>query len=485
VIVVLGALVAVPVAGALLCAVVPRAWVHAAAVVTAAVVAGLAGWAVLGGVSGNYRSDIADLPWLADRLDAPVFGVSLDPLAAVLLVVVAAIGLLTVLYSTAYLGERTHVGSTRDRPRYYFWLLLFIASMVGIALAPNLLQLFFFWELTTVCSWALISFYRDEEGLQAGFRALVMTHIGGLFFLFAILVVFVATGSFEFDALGRLGGEARVAVFLCLIVAAWAKSAQVPLHTWLPDAMAAPTPISAYLHAAAMVKAGVYLVARSAAGADWSMPPGVALILVTMAMATILIALSFYFVQDDLKRLLAYSTIAHLGYVLVGIGLGVMGAPIAVRGGLLHIICHGFAKATLFFAVGAIVYATGSRKLSELGGLGRSMPITAVAFFTGVFAVAGVPPFSCFFSKLMILAGALELGTALGVVVFVALLCETLIAFAWMLRVAQRVFLGAPTSAVGGSHDPPLAMTVTLLILVIGCLGAPLVGVPLVAGIGP
>jgi hydrogenase-4 component D len=454
------------------------------AVVAAAVVAALALMVLPAALRAPVLVELGDVPWLAGLVEGPMFGVLLDPLSAVLLLVAAVIGFLTVLYSTAYLreGNRDHAVGHEGQARYYFWLLAFLASMTGVAVAPSFLQLLVFWELTTVCSWALISFRQDGTSLAAGFKALVMTHVGGAFFLIAVLVLFAVTGSFGFDALGRLPEQLRPWVFLMLVVAAWAKSAQVPLHTWLPDAMAAPTPISAYLHAAAMVKAGVYLVAR-AASSGWAMPPQVAMVLGAMAVVTMFVALSYYFIQDDLKRLLAFSTIAHLGYVLLGVALGALGSLTAFRGGVLHIACHGFAKATLFLCAGAIAYVTGTRSIAALGGLARTMPLTAAAFFTGVLAVAGLPPFACFWSKFMILSGAMELRGPVGPVVLVLVLVESLLAFAWMLHVGQKVFLGVPTPAAAVHSDPPAAMSVVLVVLMIGCLLVPAVAMPLVLGL--
>jgi len=477
--------VIVALAGAVLCGVLPDHLPRRMAVTTTAAVTGIGVWGAAAGHGTSIHQWIGTVPWLDAPRTPPVFGVLLDPLGTILLVVVLSIGLLTVVFSTAYLREknRDHGVPPREEPRYYFWLLLFIASMVGVAISPNFFQLFMFWEMTTVCSWALISFHQNDSSLRAGFKALIMTHVGGVFFLVGILVLFVATGSFEFAALAQLSGGVRAGVFVCLMIAAWAKAAQVPFHTWLPDAMEAPTPISAYLHAAAMVKAGVYLMARTASS-GWAMPPELGLLLGVMALLSMLIALSFYFVQDDLKRLLAYSTIAHLGYVLLGVALGALGSMEGFRGGVLHIICHAFSKATLFFCVGSIAYMTGCRTISALRGLGKSMPLTAVAFFVGVLAVSGVPPFACFWSKFMILAGAMQLSGPLGPVVFVLVLGETLIAFAWLLHVAQKVFLGAPTLAAQINSDPPPAMSGTLVVLMIGCLAAPVIGFPLVEAIG-
>ena len=479
-------IVVLPAAGALLCAFLKersRPVASASAVlVTAATV-----WLALSSFGASHRLVLGEIPWLRGMphgiVSARVFGIMFDPLALLMLLLVVPIGLLTVIYSISYLTDknREHPVGSQDG-RYYFWLLLFVSSMAGVVLSPNFLQLLVFWEMTTLCSWALISFYQDERSLRAGYKAMLMTQGGGAFLLVAILILFARTGSFEFSALSALPTGLRNWVFVFILIAAWAKAAQVPLHTWLPDAMEAPTPISAYLHAAAMVKAGVYLMARTVSSG--SMSAEISTLMACMALLTIFVALSFYFVQDDLKRLLAYSTIAHLGYVMLGIAIGARGAPLGYRGGVLHIICHGYSKAALFLCVGAITYATGKRSISALRGLGRSMPLTAAAFFVGLLSVTGVPPFGCFWSKFMILAGAMQLHGAAGPVILTLVLCETLISFGWMLYVAQKVFLGVAPEPVVASSDPPWPMRVTLIALMIGCLAAPLAGIPLVRFMG-
>ena len=474
----------VPAAGALLLLALKRG-VRPAATLTAAVATGLALWVTWSGRGATHSIMLGSLPWLRGFVHQPVFGILIDPLASLMLLVAVPIGLLTVLYSTSYLtGEnREHPVGREHYGRYYFWLLLFIASMVGVAVAPNFLQFFFFWEMTTLCSWALISFRQNERSLRAGFKAIVMTHVGGAFFLVAILILFARTGSFDFSALGSLPGGLKSWVLFFLLIAAWAKAAQVPFHTWLPDAMEAPTPISAYLHAAAMVKAGVYLMARTVSS-GWNIPPRISLLMGVMALLTILVALSFYFVQDDLKRLLAYSTIAHLGYILLGISIGTLGSPLGFRGAVLHIICHGYSKATLFFCAGVIAYATGTRSISALHGLAKNMPLTAVAFFVGLLSVTGVPPLGCFWSKFMILSGAMRLRGPIGPIILAFVLCETLVSFGWMLYIAQRIFLGATLPAVQVADDPPWSMNLTLIVLMIGCVVAPLVGMSIVRFLG-
>jgi hydrogenase-4 component D len=473
-----------PAAGALLSVLLGRR-ARPAALVTAAIATGLAVWVTASAHGASYTAMLWNLPWLRGIVAAPILGILIDPLASLMLLVAVPIGLLTVLYSTEYRTDKNHEHpvTSEHYGRYYFWLLLFITSMVGVATSPNFLQFFAFWELTTLCSWALISFHRNERSLRAGFKALLMTYAGSAFFLLAILIIFARTGSFDFSALGALTGNLKVAVMICFLIAAWAKAAQVPLQTWLPDAMEAPTPISAYLHAAAMVKAGVYLMAR-VVSSGWAIPTKVSLLMAGMALLTIFVALSFYFVQDDLKRLLAYSTIAHLGYVLLGIAMGGMGSTLGFRGGVLHIMCHGYSKATLFFCAGAIAYATGTRSISALHGLGRIMPLTATAFFIGLLSVTGVPPLACFWSKFMILSGAMRLSGPIGPLILIFILCETLVSFGWMLYIAQKIFLGAPLVAVPAEVDPPWAMNATLIVLMICCVAAPFVGMPLVQLMG-
>jgi hydrogenase-4 component D len=302
--------------------------------------------------------------------------------------------------------------------------------------------------------------------------------------------VFTATGSMRFSALGLMGPEARAAAFALFMIAAWAKSAQFPFHTWLPQAMAAPTPISAYLHAASMVKAGVFLTARLLL-AGWDLPTGMGLVLAIAALVTMFAALYLYFFQDDLKRLLAYSTIAQLGLIFLGIGLGSLGAKMAMRGAVLHIMMHACAKGMLFLAVGAIAYAAGTRSISKLSGLAKAMPIAAVSFFLGTFALTGIPPLACFWSKLYILTGALQLRGAFGPIVLILVLVESLVSFGWFLWVGQKVFFGKPKQGVraqkraeeekaAGARDCPASMNWVLVGMIVLTLLAPIAGLPMV-----
>jgi hydrogenase-4 component D len=432
-----------------------------------------------------------EMPWLGRVGEQGLFGYQIDPLACIMLLAAAVIGAVIAIYSSGYLSEGNLDHPTSSgQARYYFWLMIFVGSMAGIALSPTLLQLLIFWELTTLCSWALISFYNDDHSLRAGMKALVITSFGGLFFMAALVWILTATGSAGFGALGLMSPAARSGAFVLLLIAAWAKSAQFPFSTWLPDAMAAPTPISAYLHAAAMVKAGVFLVARLLT-AGWDLASPVGLILSIFALVTMFGALYFYFLQDDLKRLLAYSTITQLGYIFLGLGLGALGASMAMRGAVLHILMHSVAKTTLFLTVGAIGYACGTRSISKLWGLSKTMPLAAVAFFVGAFALTGIPPLACFWSKVYILAGALQIGGFFGPLVLILVLVESLAAFGWFLWVGQKVFLGrskpeadkmleteAPEEA--GELDPPPSVDWMLVLMILLTIAAPIAGIPLV-----
>lgn len=324
-------------------------------------------------------------------------------------------------------------------------------------------------------------------------KALVLTSVGGLFFMGGLVWVLSATDSLSFSAIGEMSPNLRAWAFVFFLIAAWAKSAQIPFHTWLPDAMAAPTPVSAYLHAAAMVKAGVFLVARLLM-AGWGVPAWTGLLISIAALVTMFAALYLFFYQDDLKRLLAYSTIAQLGYILLGLGLGALGSSLAFRGAILHILMHACAKSTLFLSAGAVAYATGTRSISKLSGLASLTPVTAFGFFIGAFALTGVPPLACFWSKVYVLLGALQVKGAIGPIALVLVLTESLVTFAWFLWVGQRVFFGKPSQLPRReSHrtsraqaetvtalDPPASMEWILVALMILCVLAPIAGIPLV-----
>ena len=414
-----------------------------------------------------WSRDLGTLSWLAGK--EALFGIRIDGLTSLMLLAITVGGFLIVLYSARYVSSRNKEHpSDEGQGRYYFFMLLFVAAMIGLVISPNFFQLFIFWELTTLCSWGLIAFYRNEDALRSAYKALLITHAMGLFLEAGIIIIYVNTGSFAFSAINQLPSGTKTLAVIFLTIASLAKAAQFPFFTWLPTAMAAPTPASAYLHAAAMVKAGVYLVARlliTILAANEVFPPKVAFVLGGFAIVTMLTSVFLYFFQDDLKRLLAYSTIANLGYMFLGLSLGALGSNLALRGSLLHLIGHSFTKSLLFLAVGAISYSTGIRKISALSGLGKRMPLTGLAFVLGALAISGVPPFNMFWSKFFIIAGAFQLHSGWGWTLGLLALIESVAGFAWFLHVVHKVIFGTVSPAAEAAQDPPATMAIPLLVL--------------------
>jgi hydrogenase-4 component D len=433
---------------------------------------------VIRNYGGVWSRDLGTLPWLAGK--EALFGIRIDGLSSLMLLVITIGGFLIILYSGRYVSSRNREHpSNEGQARYYFFMLLFVAAMMGLVISPNFFQLFIFWELTTFCSWGLIAFYRDEDALRSAYKALLITHAMGLFLEAAIILIYVNTGSFAFTAINQLSPMLKATTVVFLVIAALAKAAQFPFFTWLPTAMAAPTPASAYLHAAAMVKAGVYLIARVLVSV-MVFPPNIAMVLGGFAIVTMLTSVFLYFFQDDLKRLLAYSTIANLGYMFLGLSLGALGSNLGLRGGLLHLIGHSFTKSLLFLAVGAISFTTGTRKISSLSGLGKKMPLTSLAFVLGALAISGVPPFNMFWSKFFIVSGAFQLHSTWGWTLGILALAESIAGFAWFIHVAHKVIFGKPAPAAEGAQDPPATMSISLLALMGLILASTIFALPLI-----
>ncbi|TEB11819.1 hydrogenase 4 subunit D [Pelotomaculum propionicicum] len=471
----------IPFIGAFVTAPLQQRKADVAAVIMAGAVMLAAISAIIWAGGGRFDYSLAGLPWLT--VPFPLFGIQVDPLSSLMLLAITVVGFLIVLYSAGYMSELNKEHPTQaEKDRYYFFTLLFVGAMTGLVLSRNFFQIFLFWELTTLCSWGLISHKRSSVAVQAGFKAMVITAGAGLFFIAALLIMYVKTGSFEFSALGQLPPTLRLTAVIFLLIGAWGKSAQLPFSSWLPTAMEAPTPASAYLHAAAMVKAGVYLTARTIISSQ-AVPAQAGYLMGGLAVATMFFGLILYFFQDDLKRLLAFSTIAHLGYMFLGMSLGVAGSRLALQGGLLHLINHAFTKTLLFLAVGAISCATGTRSIKALSGLGRKMPVTAAAFIIGALSISGVPPFNIFWSKFFIIAGAIQLNSAWGWTVGLLAIVESLAGFAWFLAVVHRVFFGPASPAAAAAADPPPVMLIPLLVLMVLSLLSPVFGLAIITRI--
>jgi NADH-quinone oxidoreductase subunit L len=402
-------------------------------------------------------------------------GIHIDGLAVMMLVVVTFISLMVHVYSLGYMHG--------DRRFTYFYaaLSLFTASMLLLVVSDNLLQLLIGWELVGVCSFMLIGHWWEEQvNSDAAIKAFLTTRVGDVGLMLGIIVLFFAAGrSFEIERINGLaltGGIGHSTVLLAgvlLFLGVMGKSAQFPLHVWLPDAMAGPTPVSALIHAATMVVAGVYLVARvyGVFFTGFSIYAGGINYVAIIGGATVLIAAALAFVQDDVKRVLAYSTISQLGYMVMALGVG------AWTAGVFHLFTHAFFKALLFLGSGSLIHAVHSNNMSEMGGLRKYMPTTYRTFIVGSLALAGIFPLAGFFSKDEILLGAAKNGYP--IFLWVGLLGAAMTA-AYMTRACYLVFAGEYRGH-GHPHESPPSMTVPLRILAVlsvvaGWLSTPLAG---------
>jgi NADH-quinone oxidoreductase subunit L len=383
-------------------------------------------------------------------------GTRVDGLAAVTAVMVCVVAALVQIYSTAYMA---------GDPRYSTYaaeISLFTAAMLLVVVASDLFELLIGWEVMGLCSYLLIGHYWQTEGARsAAVKAFVTTRIGDTGFLFGIFVLGTAAGSFEIGhvlkAAGTMSHTTVTAGALLLLAGVVGKSAQFPLHVWLPDAMAGPTPISALIHAATMVAAGIYVVARLYP--VYSASPDALTVLGIIACITMLGAALAALAEDDLKRVLAWSTVSQLAYMAAGLAVGGWTASI------YHLLTHAAFKALLFLAAGSVLRSVGTNLMSEMGGLRRHMPVTFVTALVGAAALAGIPPFAGAFSKDGILDAAHERGGALGNAVYVVGLVTVVVTAAYVTRLVLRTFFGTYRGADVRLHEPPLVMTGPLVLL--------------------
>jgi NADH:ubiquinone oxidoreductase subunit 5 (chain L)/Multisubunit Na+/H+ antiporter, MnhA subunit len=406
------------------------------------------------------------LPWIPQA--GLLFDLRLDGLAWMFAGLVLGIGALIVVYARYYLPEE-------DSPqRFFAYLLLFMGAMLGVVLAGNLLLLVVFWELTSISSFLLIGFWTQRQDARQGARmALTITGLGGLALLGGVLLLGRVVGSYDLDAVLAAGDAIRAsaeypAILALVLAGVFTKSAQFPVHFWLPQAMAAPTPVSAYLHSATMVKAGVFLLARlhpALAGTDLFF-----LAVTSVGAVTLLVGAWYAIFQHDLKGLLAYSTISHLGLITLLFGLS---TPMAVVAGVFHIINHATFKASLFMSAGIIDHECGTRDLRRLGNLRRYLPWTSALAIVASLAMAGIPLLNGFLSKEMFFAEALEAGgrTGYGIAISVAALLYGVFGVAYSLRFVHDTFFGkGPRALPVEPHEPPVWMRVPVAVLVVLCL---------------
>lgn len=400
-------------------------------------------------------------------------GILLDPISVMMLVVITTVSLMVHIYSMGYMkGERGF-------QRYYAFLSLFTFSMLGLVVAPNIFQMYIFWELVGVSSYLLIGFYYTKPAaIAASKKAFIVTRFADLGFLLGILVLSYFTGTFDFETLTSgdtaIFANAAGVTFMGASVMSWAlglifiggagKSAMFPLHIWLPDAMEGPTPVSALIHAATMVVAGVFLVARLFPLYTIAAPEvltGIAYVGAFTSLYAAVVAC----VQTDIKRVLAFSTISQIGFMMVALGVSGFGghAGTGYMASMFHLFTHAMFKALLFLGAGAIIHTIGSNEMSQMGGLRKYMPFTHITFLIACLAIAGIPPFSGFFSKDEILAAAFTFAPQFGVFMsFVA----GLTAF-YMFRLYYNIFWGTPANYTHTPHEAPKTMTIPLMILAV------------------
>ena len=420
---------------------------------------------------GAFNVNFFDFIRLSDFKLA--FEFKVDQLSAIFLLVITGIGFLIHVYSTSYMHEEP----SKDFAKYFSYLNLFVFSMLLLVMGGNFVIMFIGWEGVGLCSYLLIGFwFKKPEYTSAANKAFIMNRIGDLGFLLAVFWLIAKVGTANYDVLFTpetlklLTPTDITGITLLLFVGATGKSAQIPLYTWLPDAMAGPTPVSALIHAATMVTAGIYMIARS--NTLFSLAPITQTVITVVGLATALLAASIAIKQNDIKKILAYSTVSQLGFMFLALGTGNYTAAV------FHVITHAFFKALMFLGSGSVIHAMGGEQdIRKMGGLHKHMKITSITFLIGCLAISGIPGFSGFFSKDEILAGAYGHGPLLyGIALFAALLT----AF-YMFRLYFITFRGTFRGTHEQEHhlhESPSAMTIPLIILAILSVVGGIIGVP-------
>lgn len=383
-----------------------------------------------------------------------------DPLSSVMLLIITGIGFLIHIYSVGYMK------ADEGFNKFFAYLNLFIFFMLLLVLGSNYLVMFIGWEGVGLCSYLLIGFwYKNSSFAGAGKKAFIMNRIGDLAFLIAVFLIFLSFGSIEFatvfpQAATMMSGDSTlVLISMLLFIAATGKSAQIPLFTWLPDAMAGPTPVSALIHAATMVTAGVYMIVRS--NILFTLSPIVMQVVAVIGLCTALIAALTALTQTDIKKVLAYSTVSQLGYMFLALGVG------AFTGALFHVITHAFFKALLFLGAGSVIHAMSNEQdLRQMGGLRKKLPITFVTMLIGTIAISGIPPLSGFFSKDEILAHAFAENSIFWAGGFLAALFTAFYMFRLLFLTFYGKFRGT-FAQESHLHESPLTMVIPLIILAV------------------
>ncbi len=399
------------------------------------------------------------------------FDFQIDQLSSIFLLIITGVGFLIHVYSTSYMHEEP----SKDFAKYFSFLNLFVFSMLLLVMGGNYIIMFIGWEGVGLCSYLLIGFwFKNNDFNNAAKKAFIMNRIGDVAFLLAVFWLLSKLGTADYHSVfanvSKLTTFDITGITLLLFIGATGKSAQIPLYTWLPDAMAGPTPVSALIHAATMVTAGIYMIARS--NILFTMAPATQNVIAIVGLATAILAATIALKQNDIKKVLAYSTVSQLGYMFLGLGVG------AYTGAVFHVMTHAFFKALLFLGAGSVMHAMGGEQdMRNMGGLKKYMGITHITFLIGCLAIAGMPPFSGFFSKDEILAGAFAKSPVLWVV---GVLTAFITAF-YMFRLYAMTFSGkfrGTEEQEKHLHESPAAITFTLIILSILAVIGGWIGIP-------
>jgi NADH-quinone oxidoreductase subunit L len=399
------------------------------------------------------------------------FSFQVDRLSVLFLLVITGVGFLIHLYSTAYMKEE----SAPHFARYFAYLNFFVFNMLLLVLGANYLIMFIGWEGVGLCSYLLIGYWFKNKSYGAAARkAFVMNRIGDLGFLLGLFFILQQFGSLTFSEVfpGASGAPSEIItlITLLLFVGATGKSAQIPLFTWLPDAMAGPTPVSALIHAATMVTAGIYMIARS--NILYTLAPATQLVIAIIGLCTAILAATIALKQNDIKKVLAYSTVSQLGYMFLGLGVG------AYTGAVFHVITHAFFKALLFLGAGSVIHAMHHEQdIRKMGGLAKKLPQTHLTFLIGCIAIAGIPPFSGFFSKDEILINAYAYSPVLYWIGMAGALMTAFYMFRLYATTFRGTFRGTSEQA-HHLHESPWQMTLPLIILAIAAVAAGFMGIP-------
>lgn len=424
------------------------------------------GWVALGASVAAFAAVAAMWPtvYAGRALDAAVavwdgpitLSYHVDGLALLFALMGTAIGSAVLLFAVGYMSH------DKSATRFYILMQVFIAALINLVFARDLFLFYAGWEIVGICSFLLVGFwYRQKEAAAGARKVLVITHLAGYALLAAILMLFARTGSTLWTD-PKVSGAFTTGVFVLMLIAAMAKSVQFPLNTWIASAMAAPTPVSALLHSACYVTAGVYLVARMHSMAVW--PVAWQTTVVWVGTITMVVGILFAMIQRDAKRMLAFSTVSQIGYMFLGLGLG---TPLGIVAGLLHCLNHGLFKGGLFLGAGAVQHATGTREMDDLGGLKRRMPVTAALWIVSAASIAGVPLLNGFVSKWLIYVAALDAGYAVPALIAWVVSIMTMFV---MMKATTAIFLGEEGEASASAHESPKTMLVGSGILAAGCV---------------